>query len=71
MRVIIEIKGTGWDKIPAVRVRRNLRRHLRQLQAYPGTAAEEMDAGRWPGSILRHVTTAGPYMGSQRLSRWP
>jgi len=30
MLVIIAIKRTDWDKIPAVRVRRNLRRHLRQ-----------------------------------------
>jgi hypothetical protein len=29
MLVIIEIKGTDWDAIPADRVRRNLRRHLR------------------------------------------
>jgi hypothetical protein len=29
MLVIIEIKGTNWDKIPAARVMRNLRRHLR------------------------------------------
>jgi hypothetical protein len=32
--VVIEIKGTDWDAIPADRVMRNLRRHLRQLQAY-------------------------------------
>ena len=32
MLVIIEIKGTDWDAIPADRVMRNLRRHLRQLR---------------------------------------
>lgn len=46
MLVIIEIKGTGWDAIPADRVLRNLRRHLRQLQAYLDTAIEDMEAGR-------------------------
>ena len=51
MLVIIEIQGTGWDTIPAVRVRRTLRRHLRQLPACLDTAAEEMGAGRWPGGI--------------------
>jgi hypothetical protein len=51
MLVIIEIKGTDWDKIPAARVRRNLRRHLRQLQAYLDTAIAEMEAGEWPGGI--------------------
>jgi hypothetical protein len=49
MLVIIEIKGTNWDKIPAARVMRNLRRHLRQLQAYLDTAVREMEAGEWPG----------------------
>jgi hypothetical protein len=34
MLVIIEIKGTDWDAIPADRVQRNLRCHLRQLQGY-------------------------------------
>lgn len=51
MLVIIEIKGTDWDKIRAARVMRNLRRHLRQLQAYLDTAVEEMEAGQWPGGI--------------------
>jgi hypothetical protein len=51
MLVIIEIKGTSWDTIPAERVRPNLRRHLRQLQGYLNTATEEMDAGQWPGGI--------------------
>jgi hypothetical protein len=31
MLVIIEIKGTNWDLIPADRLLRNLRRHLHQL----------------------------------------
>ena len=52
MLVIIEIKGTDWDKIPPARVMRNLRRHLRQLQAYLDTAIEEMEAGEWPGGIV-------------------
>lgn len=51
MLVIIEIKGTDWDQIPAARMRRSLRRHLRQLQAYLDTAAEDMDTGQWPGGI--------------------
>jgi hypothetical protein len=51
MLVIIEIKGTSWETIPAERVRPNLRRHLRQLQGYLDTATEEMDAGQWPGGI--------------------
>ena len=28
---------------------RNLRRHLRQLQAHLDTAIEDMEAGRWEG----------------------
>jgi len=51
MLIIIEIKGTDWDQIPAARMRRNLRRHLRQLQAYLDTAAEDIDAGRWAGGL--------------------
>jgi hypothetical protein len=51
MLVIIEIKGTDWDAIPAERVMRNLRRHLHQLQAYLDTAIEDMDAGRWEGIV--------------------
>jgi hypothetical protein len=47
MLVIIEIKATDWDKIPTARLMRNIRRHLRQLQAYLDTAVEEMEAGRW------------------------
>ena len=49
MLVIIEIKGTDWDAIPADRVMRNLRRHLCQLQAYLDTAIEDMEAGRVGG----------------------
>ena len=51
MLVIIEIKGTDWDAIPADRVMRNLRRHLRQLQAYLDTAIEDMEAGQWEGIV--------------------
>jgi hypothetical protein len=51
MLVIIEIKGTGWDAIPVDRVMRNLRRHLRQLQAYLDTAVEDMEAGLWEGIV--------------------
>lgn len=49
MLVIIEIKATNWDAIPAARIMRNLRRHLRQLQAYLDTAIEDMEAGDWTG----------------------
>jgi hypothetical protein len=51
MLVIIEIKGTDWDKIPAAHLMRNLRRHLRQLQGYLDTAIEEMESGAWTGII--------------------
>jgi len=37
-----EIKGTDRDAIAAGRVMVNLRRHLRQLQAYVDTAVEDM-----------------------------
>lgn len=47
MLVIIEIKGTNWDLIPADRLMRNLRRHLHQLQGYLDSAMEDMEAGRW------------------------
>jgi hypothetical protein len=30
---------------------RNLRRHLRQLQAYLDTAIEDMEAGQWEGIV--------------------
>jgi hypothetical protein len=51
MLVIIEIKGTDWDAIPPDRAMRNLRRHLRQLQAYLDTAIEDMEDGRWEGIV--------------------
>jgi hypothetical protein len=51
MLVIIEIKGTGWDAIPADRVLGNLRRHLRQLQACLDTAIEDMEAGGREGIV--------------------
>jgi len=51
MLVIIEIKGTDWDKITAARVVRNLRRHLRQLQGYLDTAIEDMESGTWSGIV--------------------
>lgn len=51
MLVIIEIKGTDWDAIPAARMRRNLRRHLRQLQGYLDTGVEDMEAGSWSGVV--------------------
>jgi hypothetical protein len=47
MLTVIEIKGTDWDKIRPDRVTRNLRAHLRQLQAYLDTAIDELQAGRW------------------------
>lgn len=47
MLVVIEIKGTNWNKIPAGRVTRNVRRHLGQLQDYLDTAVEDMEAGSW------------------------
>jgi hypothetical protein len=43
MLVIIEIKGTDWNAVPADRVLRNLRRHLRQLQAGDGGRARLYD----------------------------
>jgi hypothetical protein len=49
MLVVIEIKVTDWDAIPANRVVKNLRRHLRQLQRYLDTAVEDMEAGQWDG----------------------
>ncbi len=66
--VIIEIKGTDWDAIPADHVMRNLRRHLCQLRAYLDTAIEDMEAGRWEGivgallypSLLPSPTSAVP-----------
>ena len=60
MLVIIEIKGTDWDAIPAGRVMRNLRRHLRQLQAYLDTAIEDMETGHWEGIVGALLYPARP-----------
>jgi PD-(D/E)XK nuclease superfamily len=49
MLIIIEIKGTDWDKIRAGRVKRNVQRHIRQLLAYLDTAISELEAGQWEG----------------------
>ena len=67
MLVIIEIKATDWDKIPQARIMRNLRRHLRQLQAYLDTAVEEMETGEWPGGIVGALFyPAGPASAATR-----
>lgn len=58
--LIIEIKGTDWDKIPAARLRRNLRRHAHQLQEYLDTAVEEMESGTWAGIAGRLLYPARP-----------
>jgi hypothetical protein len=61
MLVVIEIKGTDWDAIPANRVVKNLRRHLRQLQRYLDTAVEDMEAGQWEsiaGALIYPVRPA-------------
>ncbi len=47
--LIIEIKGTDWDKIRADRVKRNVQRHIRQLLTYLDTAIGELEAGQWEG----------------------
>ena len=60
MLVVIEIKGTGRDAIPADRVTRNLRRHLRQLQADLDTAIEDMEAGQWEGIISAMLYPPAP-----------
>jgi hypothetical protein len=49
MLIIIEIKGTDWDKIRADRVKRNVQRHIRQLLTYRDTAIGELEAGQWEG----------------------
>ena len=49
MLIIIEIKGTGWDKIRADRVKRNVQRHIRQLLAYLDAAISELEAGQSEG----------------------
>jgi hypothetical protein len=46
--------------IPAGRVLRNLRRHLRQLQSYLDTALEDADAGRWDGVVAALLYPARP-----------
>jgi hypothetical protein len=56
MLVIIEIKGTDWDAIPADRVMRN----LRQLQTYLDTAIEDMEAGQWEGIVGALLYPARP-----------
>ena len=61
--VIVEIKGTDWNKIHASRAMRNLRRHLRQLQAYLDTAIDDMEAGDWTsiaGALLFPLAPLGP-----------
>ena len=60
MLVIVEIKGTDWGKIPSVRIMRNLRRHLRQLQGYLDTAIEEMEAGYRAGIVGSLLYPARP-----------
>lgn len=60
MLVIIEIKGTDWEAIPTDRVMRNLRRHLRQLQAYLDTAVEDMKAVQWEGIVGTVLYPARP-----------
>jgi hypothetical protein len=60
MLVIIEIKGTDWDKIPAARLMRNLRRHLHQLQGYLDTSIDEMETGDWTGIIGSLLYPARP-----------
>ena len=49
MLIIIEIKGTDWDRIRSDRVKRNVQRHIRQLLAYLDTAISELEAGQWEG----------------------
>jgi hypothetical protein len=49
MLILIEIKGTDWDKIRADRVKRNIQRHVRQLLGYLDTAIIELEAGQWEG----------------------
>lgn len=49
MLIIIETKGTNWDKIRADRVKRNVQRHIRLLLAFLDTAIAELEAGQWEG----------------------
>lgn len=62
MLVVIEIKATNWDQIPANRRMRNLRRHLRQLQEYLDSAMEDMEVGQWAsiaGALLYPARPTG------------
>lgn len=45
--IVIEIKGTNWDRITTQRIRRNALRHLNQLHRYLDTAVNEMESGQW------------------------
>ena len=54
MLIIIEIKGTDWDKIRPDRVNRNVQRHIRQL--LPGTPGFAL-LGHRILLGLRNVTT--------------
>lgn len=45
--IVIEIKGTDWDKIAPHRIRRNALRHLNQLQRYLDTAIDELESSQW------------------------
>ena len=45
--IVIEIKGTDWDKIAPHRARRNALRHLNQLQRYLDTAIDELESNQW------------------------
>ena len=49
MLLVIEIKGTDWDAIPADRVMRNLRRHLRQRLAGLSRYRHRRHGGRTMG----------------------
>ena len=47
---------------------RNLRRHLRQLQAYPDTAVEDMKAVQWGGHRGHSALSPGRPAKSQTLA---
>ena len=49
--VIIEIKGTDWNKIRGDRIARNVRAHLRQLQGYLDTAIDDLESGQWDSVV--------------------
>ncbi len=70
--VIVEIKSTDWDIRPAHRVRRLIRRHIRQLQDYldvyvdqiaatPTSTADASSAGGWDSvsGVLLALPTRG------------